>query len=108
MRAGPERLSARVVQVFGAAQANHGYLFANMRATRIKLLVHDGFGVWCTARRLNQGSLYGRARSLVWSRHWRSRSNNLTLGCWANPGSEWVKCRRLRACYVSLLSTKPS
>jgi transposase len=55
MRAGPERLLARVVQVFGAAQAHHGYLFSNARATRIKLLVHDGFGVWCAARRLNQG-----------------------------------------------------
>ena len=41
MRAGPERLLARVVQVFGQAQAHHGYLFANARATRIKLLVHD-------------------------------------------------------------------
>ena len=56
MRAGQERLLARVVQVFGAAQAHHGYLFANARASRIKLLVHDGFGVWCAARRLNQGS----------------------------------------------------
>jgi transposase len=55
MRAGPERLLARVVRVFGAAQAHHGYLFANTRASRIKLLVHDGFGVWCAARRLNQG-----------------------------------------------------
>jgi transposase len=55
MRAGAERLLARVVQVFGAAQAHHGYLFANARATRIKLLVHDGFGVWCAARRLNIG-----------------------------------------------------
>jgi transposase len=43
MRAGPERLLARVVQVFGAARAHHGYLFANARATRIKLLVRD---VW--------------------------------------------------------------
>ena len=57
MRAGAERLLARVVQVFGAAQAHHGYLFANARATRIKLLVHDGFGVWCAARRLNAGPL---------------------------------------------------
>jgi len=56
MRAGAERLLACVVQVFGAAQANHGYLFANARSTRIKLLVHDGFGVWCAARRLNKGS----------------------------------------------------
>ena len=55
MRAGAERLLASVVQVFGSAQAHHGYLFANARATRIKLLVHDGFGVWCAARRLNVG-----------------------------------------------------
>lgn len=55
MRAGADRLLARVVQVFGAAQAHHGYLFANARASRIKLLVHDGFGVWCAARRLNAG-----------------------------------------------------
>jgi transposase len=55
MRAGADRLLMSVVQVFGAAQAHHGYLFANARATRIKLLVHDGFGIWCAARRLNQG-----------------------------------------------------
>ena len=55
MRAGAERLLASVVQVFGSAQAHHGYLFANARATRIKLLVHDGLGVWCAARRLNAG-----------------------------------------------------
>ena len=34
MRAGAERLLASVVQVFGCAQAHHGYLFANARATR--------------------------------------------------------------------------
>lgn len=56
MRAGADRLLANVVQVFGAAQAHHGYIFANARSTRIKLLVHDGFGVWCAARRLNKGS----------------------------------------------------
>jgi transposase len=36
-------------------QAHHGYLFANARANRMKLLVHEGFGVWCAARRLNEG-----------------------------------------------------
>lgn len=62
MRAGPDRLLTIVVQVFGAAKAHHGYLFANARATRIKLLVHDGFGLWCAARRLNQGRF-------VWPTH---------------------------------------
>jgi transposase len=56
MRAGADRLLARVVQVFGCAQAHHGYLFANTRSTRIKLLVHDGFGLWCATRRLNKGA----------------------------------------------------
>ena len=55
MRAGADRLLASVVRVFGAAQAHHGYIFANSRANRIKLLIHDGFGVWCAARRLNKG-----------------------------------------------------
>ena len=55
MRTGVERLLASVVQVFGAAQAHHGYVFANARSSRIRLLVHDGFGVWCAARRLNKG-----------------------------------------------------
>ncbi|MFB6421605.1 IS66 family insertion sequence element accessory protein TnpB [Bradyrhizobium tunisiense] len=28
---------------------------ANRHSTRLKVLVHDGIGVWLTARRLNQG-----------------------------------------------------
>jgi transposase len=55
MRSDADRLIARVVEVFGAALAHHGYLFANARGTRMKLLEHDGFGVWCATRRLNQG-----------------------------------------------------
>ena len=55
MRSGTERLLAHVVHALGGAHAHHGYLFANARATRVKMLVHDGFGVWCAARRLNAG-----------------------------------------------------
>ena len=56
MRAGADRLLAVVVNTAGCAQAHHGWLFANRRATRVKLLVHDGFGVWCAMRRLHSGS----------------------------------------------------
>lgn len=55
MRAGTETALARVVDVFGAARPHHAYLFANRRANRLKVLVHDGIGVWLAARRLNQG-----------------------------------------------------
>ncbi len=55
MRAGTESALTRVVNVFGAARPHHAYLFANRRANRMKVLVHDGIGVWLAARRLNQG-----------------------------------------------------
>ena len=50
MRAGVDRLLARVVEVFGASQPYHAYLFANRRGSRIKVLVCDGFGVWLAVR----------------------------------------------------------
>jgi transposase len=55
MRMGPEAALARVVVVFGAARPHHAYCFANRRANRMKVLVHDGIGVWLAARRLNVG-----------------------------------------------------
>ncbi|QHF03959.1 hypothetical protein N015_16675 [Pseudomonas asturiensis] len=45
MRAGTETALARVIAVFGAAQAHCACLFANRRANRMKALVHDGFRI---------------------------------------------------------------
>ncbi|WP_447652284.1 IS66 family insertion sequence element accessory protein TnpB [Pseudomonas abietaniphila] len=58
MRAGTETALARVIAVFGAAKPHCAYLFANRRANRMKVLVHDGFGIWLAARRLNQGKFH--------------------------------------------------
>ena len=55
MRLGTEAALGRVVAVFGSAHPHHAYLFANRRANRMKVLVHDGIGVWLAARRLNVG-----------------------------------------------------
>jgi transposase len=55
MRAGTDTALARVVAVFGAAHPHTAYLFANKRANRMKVLVHDGIGIWLAARRLHQG-----------------------------------------------------
>jgi transposase len=55
MRAGTDTALARVVKVFGAARPHHAYVFANRRSTRLKVLVHDGIGIWLAARRLYQG-----------------------------------------------------
>ena len=55
MRAGIDSALARVVKVFGAAHPHTAYLFANRRANRMKVLVHDGIGFWLAARRLHLG-----------------------------------------------------
>lgn len=56
MRAGMDTLMNEIVIVFGAAQAHHAYLFANRTANRMKVIVHDGFGIWLCSRRLHKGS----------------------------------------------------
>lgn len=65
MRAGTESALSRVVTVFGAAHPHHAYLFAN----RMKVLVHDGVGIWLAARRLHSGKF-------AWP---QDRSGTLTL-----------------------------
>lgn len=66
MRAGTETALARVIPVFGAAKPHCAYLFANRRANRMKVLVHDGVGIWLATQRLNQGRFHwtGIHRSL--------------------------------------------
>lgn len=61
LRLAPESALARVAAVFAAARPHHAYLFTNRRSNRLKILVHDGFGLWLAARRLHQGRF-------VWSR----------------------------------------
>jgi transposase len=55
MRAGTETILSQVVRVFGEAKPHQAYLFANRRGNRLKVLVHDGHGIWLANRRLNQG-----------------------------------------------------
>ena len=91
MRAGTETALARVVSVFGAARPHHAYLFANRRANRMKVLVHDGSGIWLAARRLHQGKFAWPAPVDV---HWqleRSQLDALVLGLpWQRMGDAGI------------------
>lgn len=51
-------LDMRVVKVFGSARPHCACLFANKRGNRMKVLVHDGLGIWLCARRLNRGKFH--------------------------------------------------
>lgn len=80
MRSGTEAALARVVRVFGAAHPHHAYLFANRRATRMKVLVHDGIGVWLAARRLNAGRFVWPREESIKRSLTRAQFDALVLG----------------------------
>ncbi len=55
MRAGMDTVMAQVVRAFGYIKPHCAYLFCNKRGHRMKVLVHNGLGIWLCARRLEQG-----------------------------------------------------
>jgi transposase len=91
MRAGIDTALARVVAVFGAAQPHHAYLFANKRASRLKVLVHDGLGIWLAARRLHQGKFVWPAADQPNPGLCRAQLDALVLGLpWQRVGEAGV------------------
>jgi transposase len=91
MRAGTESALARVVAVFGAARPHHAYLFANRRANRMKVLVHDGIGVWLAARRLNSGKFVWPRQGEVTATLSRAQFDALVLGLpWKSVGDAGI------------------
>ena len=57
LRGGIDSLLAQVLRGFGqGVQPHHAYIFANRRATRLKVLVLGGVGLWLCLRRLQAGS----------------------------------------------------
>jgi transposase len=88
MRAGMDSALARVVSVFGAAHPHTAYLFANQRGNRIKVLVHDGIGIWLAARRLHQGKFVWASLSSANCTLERVQLDALVLGMpWQRIGS---------------------
>ncbi len=91
MRLGTEAALARVVGVFGAAPPNHAYLFANRRANRMNVLVHDGIGVWLAARRLNVGKFVWPTEAASTLELTRTQFDALVLGLpWQRLGDSGI------------------
>ena len=67
------------------------YVFANKRANRIKVLVHDGIGIWLAARRLHRGKFVWPAPG---DEQWQLESDQLqalVLGLpWQRMGSAGI------------------
>ncbi len=80
-----------MVSIFGDAWQHHAFLFANRRANQMKVLLHDGIGVWLAAQRLNAGRfVWPRDVSGTWSLG-RAQFDALELGqLWQRIGDAGV------------------
>lgn len=101
MCAGTEAALAHVVALFGAVKPHCAYLFANRRANRMTVLVHDGVGIWPAAKRLTKASFTGRA--FIAARKLNSTLINACAGARFTVAACWYK-QRNRALAVHLLS----
>ncbi len=84
LRKGMDSLLGYVVEHCAGGAVKHGaYIFANKGATRLKILVYDGAGLWLCSRRLQSGRF-------VWPRD-ETGSLHITaeqLG-WLVAGAPW-------------------
>ena len=66
------------------------YGWRNGRANRLKVLVHDGIGIWLACRRLNQGRfVWARRHGEVRATLTREQFDALVLGLsWQRLGAE--------------------
>jgi hypothetical protein len=93
MWAGFDTARARVVAVFGAAHPHTAYVFANRRSDRLKVLVHDGIGLWLATRRLPQGSFTHNDGAVPADNNWiENRIRPIALG-----RANWLFAGSLRA-----------
>ena len=91
MRAGTDSALARVVSVFGAAQPHHAYVFGTRRANRLKILVHDGIGIWLAAQRLHHGKFVWSSDCDTYCGQERTQLDALVLGLpWQRIGEAGV------------------
>ncbi len=84
LRKGMDSLLACVVHGCAGGAAKHSaYVFANRGATRLKILVYDGAGLWLCSRRLQSGRF-------IWP-HDETGSQSITAEqlAWLVAGAPW-------------------
>ena len=66
------------------------YVFTNRRANRIKVLVHDGLGIWLCARRLHRDRfVWPKEQALMRMSLTRSQFDALVIGLpWQRIGTQ--------------------
>ena len=76
MRSGSNKLIAHIIKQHQGIKPHCAYLFYNKTGTRLKVLIHDGLGIWLCTRTLDDSKFHGLGERLM--RH-HSPTTGLTI-----------------------------
>ncbi len=65
MRSGSNKLLAFILEKHHGIKPHCAYLFYNKTGTRLKVLIHDGLGVWLCSRTLDDSKFHGLSERLM-------------------------------------------
>ena len=65
MRSGSNKLLAFILQHHPGIRPNCAYLFYDKAGTRLKVLIHDGLGIWLCTRALDDSKFHGLGERLM-------------------------------------------
>ena len=65
MRSGSNKLLAFILQHHPGIRPHCAYLFYNKTGTRLKVLIHDGLGIWLCTRTLDDSKFHGLGERLM-------------------------------------------
>ena len=65
MRSGSNKLLAFIIEHHQGIRLGCAYLFYNKTGTRLKILIHDGLGIWLCTRQLDDSKFHGLTKQLT-------------------------------------------
>lgn len=77
MRSGSNKLLAHIIKQHQGIRPHCAYLFYNKKGTRLKVLIHDGLGIWLCTRTLDDSKFHGLGNQLA--KRYPTDTNGLTL-----------------------------
>ena len=79
MRCGSNKLLAFILQHHPGIRPHCAYLFYNKTGTRLKILIHDGLGIWLCTRTLDDSRFYGLSERLMRHQTEPNQQTGLTI-----------------------------
>ena len=79
MRSGSNKLLAFIIEHHQVIRLGCAYLFYNKTGTRLKILIHDGLGIWLCTRTLDDGRFHGLSERLMRHHSLTNPTTGLTI-----------------------------